>query len=63
MKENVRNTLSFILDRLQEPSTWRGIVLLATAAGAAYSPEDVESIVALGLAIAGAVGVMTRDKK
>jgi hypothetical protein len=53
----------FILARGKESSTWRGIVALLTAAGVALSPEQGEAIVALGLAVIGAIGVFTADKK
>lgn len=53
----------FILARGKESSTWRGIVALLTAAGIALSPEQGEAIVALGLAVIGAIGVFTADKK
>lgn len=53
----------FILNRGKEASTWRGIIALLTAAGVAFSPEQADAIVALGLAVIGAVGVFTADKK
>jgi hypothetical protein len=53
----------FILARGKEASTWRGIIALLTAAGVALTPEQGEAVVALGLAIIGAIGVFTADKK
>lgn len=53
----------FILARGKEASTWRGVVAILTAAGVALSPEQGEAIVALGLAVIGAIGVFTVDKK
>ena len=50
----------FILDRLREPSTWRGAVLLATACGVRISPEISDAIVAAGLGLAGLIGVFTK---
>jgi hypothetical protein len=38
--------LSYIYARLSEPSTWRGIIALVTAAGVALSPDQVDKIVA-----------------
>lgn len=57
------NMLDFILARGKEASTWRGIVALVTAAGVGISPEQGEAIIALGLAVIGAIGVFTADKK
>lgn len=53
---------SFFISRLREPSTWRGFILLATALGVSISPELSEAIVALGLAFAGGVAVVTPDR-
>ena len=44
-----------------EPSTWRGIVWMLTAAGIAISPEQQTAIVAAGMAIAGAIGSFVSD--
>jgi hypothetical protein len=54
--------IDYIQDRLNEPSTWRGIVALLTAAGVSLSPEQTAAIVSAGLAIIGLVGVFTADK-
>ena len=53
----------FLLLRGKEASTWRGIVAILTAAGVAISPAQADAIVALGLAVIGAIGVFTADKK
>lgn len=53
----------YLLSRLQEPSTWRGIVLLATAMGIPIQPELLEPIIATGLAVTGLIGVVTQDSK
>ena len=50
---------AYLTARLKEPTTWRGIVLLATGAGIGVSPEQSDAIVALGLAIAGLIGALT----
>ena len=54
---------SYFLARLNEPSSWRGLVGIATAAGLVMSPEQTNAIVSLGMAIIGAVGVFTPDAK
>lgn len=53
--------MNWILDRLKESSTWRGIVWLLTVAGIALEPEQKEAIITAGIAIAGLLGVFTRD--
>lgn len=52
----------YLLDRAREPSTWRGVILLLTAAGVPMAPELASAVVSTGLAVAGLVGVLTRDK-
>lgn len=53
----------YILERAKEPSTWRGIVLLATAGGVNIAPEMATSIIEVGIAVAGLIGIITKDKK
>lgn len=51
----------FIVARLKEPSTWRGISIVLTALGVAVNPEQVQAILVGGLSIAGAIGIFTPD--
>lgn len=53
---------NFLIDRLDERSTWRGLVLIATALGVTLSPEQAEAIIAAGLAAAGLIGAFAADK-
>jgi len=53
--------MEYIIARLKEASTWRGIVAIITALGVALSPDQVEAIVAAGLAVIGLVGVFVPD--
>jgi hypothetical protein len=53
----------YALARAQEASTWRGAVLLLTAAGTQIKPEMQELIVAAGIGIAGALGALFPDAK
>lgn len=52
---------AYIIDRLKEASTWRGIIGLLTAAGVTISPEMIEQIVAAGLAVMGIIGMVFKD--
>ena len=54
--------LLYILDRLGENSTWRGIILLVTAIGLKVDPEHQEAIVAAGLGLVGAINVFRKGK-
>jgi len=51
----------YILERAKEPSSWRGLLLLLTAIGIPIAPELADAIIAVGLALAGLVGVATPD--
>lgn len=51
----------YILARAKEPSTWRGAMLFLTAIGIPIAPQLAESIIAVGLAIAGLIGVIAPD--
>jgi len=52
---------SYILNRLKEPSTWRGFVALAMAAGIGISPEMIEQIVAAGVTVIGLILTFKKD--
>lgn len=52
----------YIINRLTERSTWLGLIALATACGAIIETSLAEYIVSAGVALAGLVGIVTRDK-
>jgi len=53
----------FMLARLQEPSTWRSAIWVLTSFGlVAFKGEQAEAIIALGMCLAGSVGVLSPDK-
>ena len=53
---------AYILERMKEPSTWRGLTLLLTALGIPLAPGVSDAIIAAGLGIAGLIGALTPDK-
>ena len=52
----------WLLERGSEASTWRGLTLLASAFGIVISPEMADSVVAVGMAISGFIGVVSRGQ-
>ena len=52
----------YLIDRMREPSTWRGIILLLTAIGVPIAPELQTTIVSVGLGLAGMIGAAAPDK-
>lgn len=57
----MRSWFDFLIARGSEPSTWRGLVWLLAAAGLTLSPEQAAAIMATGAAIAGLIGVFSRE--
>ncbi len=57
----MENFLNFLLDRMKERSTWLGLISLLTGFGLAISPEQGESIVSMGVSVAGLIAVFTKD--
>ena len=47
----------YILDRLKEASTWKGIVWFATAFGLVLSPDQQEAIASFGMTLIGLISV------
>lgn len=54
------NVINVLLGKLAENSTWRGLILLATALGVKLDPEQANAIIAAGLAIVGVVNVLRK---
>lgn len=54
--------LTYVLDRLKELSTWRGILAILTAAGITLTPEQAAAVTAAGLAAIGVVAAFFPDK-
>lgn len=55
--------MKYLLERISEPSTWRGLMMLATGFGIALSPETIEQVVIAGTAMTGLIGMFTTDGK
>jgi hypothetical protein len=49
--------------RAAEPTTWRGLIGLATAAGVVINPHQAAMILAGGVGLAGFIGVVSKDPK
>jgi hypothetical protein len=58
MNDKLKSALSYLLDRLSENSTWRGIVLGLTGIGIAISPDQAAKITAIGLGIVGVINIL-----
>lgn len=54
--------MTWILERLKEPTTWTGIVILLSLAGIRLSPEATRLIVEIGSAAVGLVLVIQKER-
>jgi hypothetical protein len=54
--------VNIVLDKLSENSTWRGIILVATAVGLKLDPELQNAILSAGLGLIGLINVVRKGK-
>jgi hypothetical protein len=54
--------MNYLIEKLREKSTWRGLIAVATACGVTLSPEQAEAVIAGGLALIGLVNVFRSEK-
>lgn len=52
---------TWVVERLKEPSTKRGFVVILTAVLAGFNPEMREAILALGISVFGILEVILKD--
>jgi hypothetical protein len=55
--------VNIVLERLSENSTWRGLILFATALGLKLEPELQTAILSAGLGVIGLINVVRKGKK
>lgn len=54
--------MQWVIDRLKESSTWKGLISLLTAFGITIEPGLAEAIVAAGLGLMGVISILVKDK-
>jgi hypothetical protein len=54
--------MKYILNRLFEPSTWRGLVSLATIFGVKIAPDQADAILTAGVSIYSAINIFRKEK-
>ena len=54
--------MNWILSRFKEPSSWRGLVIVAGIFGCHISPELQDQIIALGTCAIGLIEVVRKEK-
>jgi hypothetical protein len=55
--------MKYFLDRLKEPSTWRGLALMLGALGVGVSPDMLNSISGAVIAALGLIEVIRRERR
>jgi len=55
--------MNYVLEKLSENSTWRGLIGLATAGGVVLSPDLQGAIIAMGMALIGLINVVRKEKQ
>jgi hypothetical protein len=58
----MKTLIDTLLARLGENSTWRGILLVATAVGVKLEPDLQNAILAAGLGLVGLINVLRKGK-
>jgi hypothetical protein len=56
----MKKTIELVLEKLSENSTWRGLILIATAVGVKIEPELQEAILVAGLGLVGLINVVRK---
>lgn len=54
--------INIALERLSENSTWRGLILVATALGVKLDPDLQNQILAAGLSLVGLINIIRKGK-
>lgn len=54
--------MNFLLDRLKEPSTWRGLALFAGGWGVQIAPDLIPAIGTAVAAFIGVVEILRKEK-
>ena len=58
----MKSIFLWAIERLQERSTWLGIVGVASSVGIYIKPEMASSISQIGVGVASAIAILTKDK-
>ena len=54
--------MTYLLERLNEPSTWRGILGMLTAVGVKLRPDMMEAIISAGMSAMALINIVRKEK-
>ncbi len=63
ISSRMKRVIAYMIDKLNETSTWRGIALVLSAAGGALNPAHVDLFILGGMTVAGLIAVAFPDYK
>jgi hypothetical protein len=55
--------MQYIIARLLEPSTWRGIISLLTLAGLKIAPDQADAVLTAGVSVYSAINIFRKEQK
>jgi hypothetical protein len=55
--------IEYIISRLNETSTWRGVIALLTGVGVKIRPDLTEAIISAGMSAMGIINILRKEKK
>jgi hypothetical protein len=61
MKKAYTDLLTWLADRLKEPSTWRGVIWLLTSLGIAIDPEKIQALILAASTLTGVILVFSKE--
>jgi hypothetical protein len=53
--------VQYVLTKLQEPSTWRGLIAILTLVGVHFAPDQTNAIITAGVALVSAVEIFRTE--
>jgi hypothetical protein len=54
--------MKYLTDRLEEASTWRGIIALLTIFGIRFSPDQADTVATAGVSLYAAINIFRKEK-
>lgn len=54
--------MSFIFNRLREPSTWSGLAAVAVSLGLGVPPGTIEAVTQIGVGLFGLAGIFLPER-
>lgn len=63
MESKAKAIMTWLADRMREPSTFHGLNIILVAAGITMKPEMLQAIITMGMAISSVILIVTEERK